>query len=169
MNKYKNSKIYAIKNHTNNLVYIGSTVNCIHHRFNMHLSKYIGWTVNPNTKYYSSFEIFKYEKPYVELIGVYDCINRNELERKEGEFIKSITNCINKNKPYVPTSDKKTLNPQYEKYIHNYKKYYIANKEKIIANSMQTYNDKKDTEKFKEQKRKWNYTAYQKRIKNKKI
>ena len=93
--KYQNSKIYIIRSHLTNKVYIGSTTQTLKHRFQKHNSSYKQHYIN-KTKCYSSYQILHYGDAYIELLEAYPCINRIELELREGFYIRMTDNCINK-------------------------------------------------------------------------
>jgi hypothetical protein len=46
--------------------------------------------------YCTSFKIIKYPDAYIELLEQYPCNSREELNRREGSYIRKI-NCVNKN------------------------------------------------------------------------
>ena len=87
---YSNSQIYAIKfNDDDKAIYIGSTTMNLSARLQLH-------------KYNNDCSLYKYimnryegdwDKCYIELLRNVDCKSRKELERFEGEEIKSLMNC----------------------------------------------------------------------------
>lgn len=92
---YKNSKIYSIRSHNTDLIYIGSTTQLLNKRFSKHKCDYKNYLLG-KYHYVTSFEIFKYDDVYIELIEYYPCNNIEELCKREGELIR-IHNCVNKN------------------------------------------------------------------------
>jgi hypothetical protein len=83
---YNNSKIYTIRSRSrSDLVYVGSTTQALSVRFAGHKC---GRTC-------SSKQILDIGDSYIELYVAYPCNNREELNRKEGEVMRSM-NCINK-------------------------------------------------------------------------
>lgn len=101
MPDYKLSKIYAIRSHQTDLIYIGSTTQSLAVRLAEHkrdIKNRIG-----KRQPCSSKEILKYEDVYIELIEEYPCENKEQLNKKEGEHIRA-NNCVNKNmmgRPYT--------------------------------------------------------------------
>lgn len=81
---FANGKIYAIRSHQIEQIYIGSTTQPLYKRFHRH-----------KTMYCSSKEIMKFSDCYIELLENYACANKNELNRREGELIR-LHNCVNK-------------------------------------------------------------------------
>ena len=88
MNKYQEAKIYAIKSHLTDKIYIGSTIKKLNYRMNTHKH----WS---NTC--SSKEIINHGDAYIELIELYPCNNKEELHKREEEVMKQyINNLVNK-------------------------------------------------------------------------
>jgi hypothetical protein len=85
MPNFANAKIYCIRSHQTQQIYIGSTTQPLYKRFSKH-----------KTMYCSSKEIMKYPDCYIELLENYACADKNELNRREGQLIR-LHNCINKN------------------------------------------------------------------------
>ena len=97
MPNYQNGKIYSIRSHLTDDVYIGSTIETLAKRLFNHKRYYKQW-LNKKTNYTSSYKIIEkdFENCYIELVENYPCNNKNELCRREGEIIRNTT-CINKN------------------------------------------------------------------------
>lgn len=94
----------------------------------------------------SSFEILKYDSAYIELIENYPCENKDQLNRREGQFIRETEKCVNKAvagrtyaEYYADNKDMKlkivkTYNEANKDAIAKRKKdYYEANKDVILA------------------------------------
>ena len=120
---YANGKIYSIRSHQTNEIYIGSTITTLSRRLTGHhedlKKKNEGKITNC-----SSFTLLAYPDHYIELIESYSCANKNELERREGQIIRENINCVNK---YIAG---RTI-----------KEYYQDNKVEINANHKQHYQD----------------------------
>lgn len=96
---YSKSKIYMIKNRDTNDIYVGSTARkYISTRMTEHRSHYKGWKYKNNVTYCTSFILFIYGNPYIELIENYSCKDINELKKRERYWIEKI-NCVNKQYP----------------------------------------------------------------------
>ncbi len=147
-NKYQNGKIYKIIDNGYNMVYYGSTINRLCQRMALHRQEF-----KKNNHKYSVSQIFKtygIENCKIELVENYPCNNRNELEAREGYFIKN-NDCINKfiagrtqKEYYEDNKDKRKL---------KMKEYQQANKDK-----MKEYQKKyleKNKDKIKEQTKKY--------------
>ena len=65
---YNDSKIYAIRSHQTNDVYIGSTVERLSARMSKHRYDYKKFSAGEGMNYVSSYEILKYPDAYIELI-----------------------------------------------------------------------------------------------------
>ena len=131
MPNYQNSKIYVLRSHQTEKIYIGSTCNELRKRFCDHKSVYKMFLENKH-HYISSFEILKYDDCYIELYEKYPCMDKMELHKREGEIIRSL-NCVNKNE--AGRNLKQFYKDKKEWYQKNSKKYYIDNKEKIKKNT----------------------------------
>jgi hypothetical protein len=132
---YKNGKIYAIRNHQTEQIYIGSTTQTLTKRLSHH----------KNNKGCSSCKIIQYRDAYIELIELFPCNSKEELNKKEGEHIR-INNCVNKN---IAGRTPKEYKAQYyeenkEKSREKHKQYYENNKEKIREQQKQYYENNKE-------------------------
>ena len=86
-NKYKNSKIYTLRNkNDNNLIYVGSTIQPLYKRFSAHKknSKY------KNTLLYKKMNETDLNDWYIELYEDYPCERKEQLNKREGEIIREI-------------------------------------------------------------------------------
>ena len=92
---YKNGKIYVLRSHQTEDIYIGSTISLLSKRLYEHKSKFKLWK-NGKYPYMTAFELMKYDDIYIELLQGYSCDSKMELQKREGEFIRSV-NCLNKN------------------------------------------------------------------------
>tara|TARA_R110000868_G_scaffold131790_11_gene342075 strand:- start:1935 stop:2477 length:543 start_codon:yes stop_codon:yes gene_type:complete len=93
-NRYARGKIYSIRSHQTNDIYIGSTIDTLPKRLYQHKTDYKSF-IKQKKHYKTSFEIIPYEDCYIELIENFPCNSKTELERKEGEHIRAIQ-CVNK-------------------------------------------------------------------------
>lgn len=90
MPNYQNSKIYSIRSHQTDKIYIGSTTRPLSQRLGKHRHHY-----NTNIGI-SSKHILKYPDYYIELIETFACNSKDELEKKEGEYIRQFKDiCVN--------------------------------------------------------------------------
>ena len=139
MPDYSKGKIYTIRFHKSNEIYIGSTIQSLGVRFGGHkkdtnttLSKLI------NNKYNGDWK-----ECYYELYENYSCNNKEELCKREGEIIRQFKkddnyDCINRRIECRTKSQ--YYNDNIEKYKEIYKKYYEDNIEKY----KKYYNDNID-------------------------
>ncbi len=84
MPNFQNGKIYSIRSHQTDKIYIGSTTQSLAVRFGGHKRQAC-----------SSREILLFDDAYIELIENYPCADKMELNRREGEIIRT-TECVNK-------------------------------------------------------------------------
>ena len=130
MPDYKNGKIYCIRSHQTPDIYIGSTVQKLNKRIGSHREKYKKW-LNKIHHYTTSFELVKYDDCYIELLEDYSCENKEQLHKKEGQYIREM-DCVNKRvegrtkKEYQQENKEKLA-----KYIRQYQQ--TIGKEKITC------------------------------------
>lgn len=138
----KQGKIYTIKSHQTELVYIGSTFQELPDRLYKHEfdnKRYINGTFG----FVSSFDILQYNDYYIELLEDYPCQNRKQLTKREGELIRQNNNCVNKkiegrtrkewiedNKEQIKQKKKEYREKNKEQIKQQKKEYYEKNKEK---------------------------------------
>lgn len=131
MVKYENGKIYVIRSPQTDEIYIGSTTQQLSTRFSKHKHDYKRH-LNGNYTFVSSFNLIKLGDAYIELLEIYSCDTKIELEKREGELMRSM-NCSNKRIPSGLTRE------EYNK------KYYGDNREKIMEQNKKYYQDNKET------------------------
>ena len=89
-NKYKNGKIYTIRNkNDDSLIYVGSTIGPLYKRFSNHKSA----AKNPycaNTLLYKKISETDINDWYIELYEDCECERREHLTRREGQIIREI-------------------------------------------------------------------------------
>lgn len=102
--RYQQGKIYAIRSYQTDEIYIGSTCDSLAKRLFGHRNK-----INKCT----SIQIVQYPDHYIELIELYPCNNRMELNKREGEIIRNHGNAINKNIPGIIKTNLDMLNKYY--------------------------------------------------------
>jgi hypothetical protein len=135
---YKNGKIYVLRSHQTDKIYIGSTTTKLSKRLSKHKSDFKYWK-NGKYIYVSSYELMKYGDVYIELLELCPCDSKMELHKREGELIREME-CVNKriagrtDKEYrADNKDKiKEYNKEwYEANQDKKKEYYQENKDKI--------------------------------------
>jgi hypothetical protein len=118
-----------------NKYYIGSTVRQLCHRLYQHKScKSEGIT---------SKQILQYDDAYIELLELFPCNSKEELNKREGEIIRlHKDNCVN---IYMPCRTKKEYyNDNKEKILEEMEKYRNNNKEKLLEYSKKHYQKNKE-------------------------
>ena len=163
---YQKSKIYKLWSPSKNIVYIGSTTETLAQRLAKHKANHKAYN-NDNTKNYcSSYLVLDCEDYKIELLEEYACNNRQQLFKKEGEYIKN-NECINqfiagrtKQEYYNDNIDKikqyriDNIDKTKEYYIDNvdklkeqHKQYYINNIDKLKEQNKQYYINNADKKK----------------------
>lgn len=133
-------KIYSLRSYQTENIYIGSTTQKLCKRLQNHKNDYKIYLLDKKP-YISSFEIVKYDDAYIELIENVICNDKNELRKKEGEYIRKI-DCVNK------VIAGRTKNEYYEEHkeelIQKQKIYDGKNKEERKEKSKKFYDKNKD-------------------------
>ena len=127
MPNYQNGKIYTLRSYQTDDVYIGSTTQSLAVRKGGHQRDYKRY-LNGKYRFITSFNIIKFDDCYIELIENYPCNSRNELERREGQLIRTI-DCINK--IVAGRTDKEWRDENKEVLAEKRKNYYECNKERL--------------------------------------
>jgi group I intron endonuclease len=124
---YKNGKIYVIRNHINEKVYVGATTQSLSKRFGEHKRDY---KRDYNYKIYKAFLEYGIDKFYIELVENYPCENKEQLNAREGYYIRQFDSY---NNGYNGQIEGRTI-----------KEYYNENKAHILQNKKEYYEDNKD-------------------------
>jgi hypothetical protein len=125
MSCYENAKIYKLWSNQTDLIYIGSTCNPLSKRFYFHKN---------TNKYITSAELVKYEDCKIELIENYPCETKEELNAREGYWIRK-ENCVNKK---ISGRSKK----EYREETKEQRKKYLEEKKEHISNVNKEYREK---------------------------
>ena len=146
MPDYQKGKIYKLWSPMGNEIYIGSTCDELYKRKNKHKT-----SMDCSSKIL--FE--KYNDVRIELIEYFPCNNKQELNKKEGEYIRNNI-CVNR---YIAGRTHKEYDKEYyennqEKIKEKKKEYYEDNKESIKEHYKEYY--EKNKESIKEYKKEYN-------------
>ena len=169
---YNNGKIYKIVDNTSDMIYVGSTCKTLEKRLKQHESHYKSFISGKQISKLTSFTILDNNNYKIELLKLYPCSSRKELNIQEGEVITSMKNnglnIVNKNLAGRTKSEyysqysinNKELIAQYyknnkeslaqdykinrDKILNERKKYYQNNKNCINKNTKEYYLNNKD-------------------------
>ena len=146
MPDYSLGKIYMVYPKVDNAdegdVYYGSTTNTLSRRMTQHRHQ---------TQCKILFDKYGIEKCFIELVEKYSCETKDELTKKEGEYIRA-NKCINK---VIPgRTQKEWLRDNSDKVKQTYKEYRIDNKDKYKEYNKQHYIE--NCEKRKEHQKQYN-------------
>ena len=135
MPNYQNGKIYCIRSHQTDNIYIGSTTQLLCKRFSDHKrrigNKKIGTTAD---------SILIYDDCYIELIKNFPCNTRKELLAEEGKYIRKTENCINKMMKFESRKEYgKYYRSKHKDKLNNYNKEYQKKNKKTIRKQQKTY------------------------------
>lgn len=136
-NKFKNSKIYAIKSFKTDQLYIGSTIDKLCKRFSNHKQN------KKSGRGCSANQMLDYDDAYIELIENYPCNTYDELLAREKHHIREnkdkCVNLIFNNKPVTKTPitgevviDETKKTADRKAYDKEYNKKYYENKKKEV-------------------------------------
>jgi hypothetical protein len=154
MVNFQNGKIYSIRSHQTDQVYIGSTTQTLAQRLGKHRCTYRRWKNSVGYMGTTSKEILKYDDYYIELVEMYPCNNKDELHKREGEIIRATPNCVNKiiagrtSKEYrednreIIQQKKKEYAEKNKESIKQYKKEYAEKNKESIAKKKKEYAEK---------------------------
>lgn len=142
MPNYQKGKIYALRSHQTDDVYIGSTCQLLCQRKGGHKVKAKRWK-NGKCKYVCTSHILcEYDDMYIELVENYPCNSKTELLRREGEIIRQTEHCINK--AIAGRTSKEYVKDNLEKTKAYKQRWHKENKERMNAKSKQNYLDNKE-------------------------
>jgi len=99
---YLNGKIYKITNNVTDDIYIGSTIKTLKERFSNHKRNYKQFLNGNygNVRVFKLFGKFGIENCAIELIELYPCESKKELEQQESVYINNNKAfCVNNNIP----------------------------------------------------------------------
>jgi hypothetical protein len=139
---YSNGRIYFIEpicDHEDNEVYYGSTLQKLCKRMDKHRRDFKYWKDGKRTKItcFDLFEKYGLENCKIYLVELYPCKSREELESREGYYIRNY-DCVNKNIAGRTRNEWCIDNTEYMR------DYYNNNKDKIKENAKEYYYNNKD-------------------------
>jgi len=138
---YNNGKIYVIRNHCNDMVYVGSTTQSLSKRFSCHKCN----CKRLKYKLYDAMNELDIMNFYIELVEEYPCDNREQLCAREGYYIREFDSYNNGyNGVLAGRSRREYYEDNREKIKEYVGQYQINNKEKIKKQVKQYHEDNKD-------------------------
>ena len=125
---YKNGKIYCIRNSVDIDIYIGSTCSPLSKRKSGHRTD---MKLRPKTgsKLYQKMKEIGLDKFYIELLLEYPCENKEQLQAKEGEYIRKYGTL---NNLVAGRSKKEQYIECREEILQKQKEYTERNREKVL-------------------------------------
>ena len=133
-------RVYVIKSHQTDKVYIGSTMKTIEQRLRSHKFNYKNY-LKGMYAYVSSFEIIQHDDAFIELLEEVNIENKQELHKIEGKYIKKM-DCVNH--CIAGRSVKEWREDNKEQISEKGKEYRDANKERILEYRKDYYQDNKE-------------------------
>ena len=165
---YINGKIYCVRNHITDDVYVGSSCQPLCKRLSWHKTS-INKKNCANYPLYVKMKELGKENFYIELLEKYPCSNKEELRAREGQYIRDMGNL---NKRIENRTKKEWTKNNEEKVKASKDRYYQENKELVKERTRQYYKDNRDAKieyaknYCEAHKEKINERAQQYRIKN---
>jgi hypothetical protein len=129
MPDYSKAKIYAIRAPGTDSVYIGSTTKALSARMANHRATYRMWKDGRLNGVCASKGLMEQDGCYIELLEDFPCDNKEQLNKREGEIIRSMPNAINKNVAGRTSSEYFQENKEVIVAKHN--EWLAANKERV--------------------------------------
>ena len=143
MPDYQEGKIYKIYNAITDDIYIGSTTQKLCERMRTH-----GNAQNPkkhsNYLIYQAFREHGVNNFYIELIEKHPCNDRDELRKKEGEYIRKLKPSLNRR--IAGRTDKEYYNDNRDVLVQKSREYAAQNREKVLQNHRDYYQRTKDSD-----------------------
>jgi hypothetical protein len=124
MPNYSNGKIYSIRSHQTDKVYIGSTTLSLSARMGEHRRTHRYYLTGGGVGKKSgckSTEIIAFDDAYIELVEEYPCETKEQLLKREGEIIRATANAVNR---CISGRDKKRWDEDNKEHIKAYQKEY---------------------------------------------
>jgi hypothetical protein len=112
---YQDGKIYTLRSHHTEDIYIGSTIQSLSCRKSKHKTDYKLF-LDGKAKAKSSSKMMKYDDVYIELLELFPCNSRMELEKREGELMRIHLNKIVNKNIAGRTRDELLLTDKYKNY-----------------------------------------------------
>jgi hypothetical protein len=147
--KYLNGKIYKLIDNTNGNIYIGSTCKLLKERLKTHKGIYSLYNKKDGKCLTTSaYHIIKNNDYKIELLEYFPCKSKQELLRKEREYIES-NKCINIVRPITTYQEKLDYRKEwYDKnkdiILEKQKIYNEANKDNLAEKRKEKYDKNKD-------------------------
>ena len=163
MTNYQEGKIYKIYNTINDEIYIGSTTQKLCERMAQHRSKHRNEC--PVALVYKAFNEHGVENFFIELVEKCPCNDKDELRKKEGEYIRALKPVLNKNiagrtkqdyevehKEAIAKRKKEYRERDIQRYSQKQKEYYNSNTEAIKQRHKEFRNNNIEYEKQRHKK-----------------
>ena len=150
MTDYSQGKIYKIISSECDLVYYGSTVETLKIRLQKHKSSY-NLFLKGKKRPMTSFQILEKGNYDIVLVEDYPCNSKEELQLREGEYIKN-NQCVNHN--VAGRTPEEYYEDNHERILNQRKQYREKNRE-IIRHKLKEYNEE-NREKINQRQRDYN-------------
>lgn len=143
MPDYQDGKVYTLRSHQTEDIYIGSTCQNLSQRLGGHKAAYKRF-LNGKIKANTSSKMVQYDDCYIELLELFPCNSRDELCKREGELMRlHLSKIVNKHiagrtrKELIQSDKYKAYYKSRERkeYCKEYcKEYYLKKKQDKLIN-----------------------------------
>ena len=148
--KYENGKIYCIRNYFNDEIYVGSTIQALSKRMEKHRSD-AKRGVKGKFKFYQTMNELGIENFYIELIEYHKCNSKEELFKKEGEWIRkmgTLNGQIQGRTPEQYRKDTVEQKQEYDKQRREDKREEISEQQKVKYQNNKEHYKQKSSENY---------------------
>ena len=121
MPNYQEGKIYKIYNTISDDIYIGSTTQALSRRMAEHRINHKNKQLN--TPIYEAFNKYGVKNFFIQLVEKYPCDDKEELHKKEGEYVRNLNPSLNSEVPGRSLKEWREDNKEHVSKV--YKEYYI--------------------------------------------
>ena len=157
MPDYTKGKIYSIRSHHTDDIYIGSTCRTLCQRLATHRYSLNSVERGNKNKSLTSHPLLKLDDHYIELIENCPCNSKEELLQREGYYIRSMK-CLNKKMPYRSEQEKKEYHQQWseenKEHLKEYKKKWVEDNKEYVKEQHTEY-AYENRDKIKQYQKKW--------------
>lgn len=152
MVNYGNGRIYAVRNKTNDKVYIGSTTRTLSRRMTEHRSRARNGDTDP---IYQSMREVGVEVFYIELVEEFPCQNKEQLTAREGYWVRQMDTYQNGFNGNIPARTNKEWAEENKEKVVEYRSMWVEeNKERLKEYKKQHY--QANREEIREKQRAYN-------------
>ena len=155
--QYKNAKVYKILNHIDDDVYVGSTCQPLSKRMAQHRQDAVR-SLYSKRIVYEKMTRMGFDHFYIELVEECPCDNKEQLRKKEGQYIRDIAtlnnNVAGRSKSEYKHDNKDRISVQNKEYAKAHREHKTTLQKERREENIELYkqSNKSDYEKHREQR-----------------